>query len=114
MDRAEILAFMDLNMREMYREDARATPGGFVVEREGLVLCGSPRGTVLTNMVLIAGRVSAHGVRRALEKTFGATAMPCSVWTRAHADASLEGELHVDGFDELMSVPGMTLLAAEA
>ena len=44
MDAPELLALMDLNMQEMYREDARTTAGGFIVERDGMLLCGSPHG----------------------------------------------------------------------
>jgi hypothetical protein len=111
MDRGELLTLMDLNMQEMYREDARATPGGFVVERDGLVLCGSPRGTEFTNMVMVARAVSPSVVHAALEETFGARGMACSVWTRAHADRELEEAMTAEGFSELMSVPGMVLPA---
>jgi hypothetical protein len=34
VDRAELFARLDLNMLEMYREIARATPGGFVTSHE--------------------------------------------------------------------------------
>ncbi len=109
MDGREVLALMDLNMQEMYREDARTTTGGFVVERDGMVLCGSPHGTEFTNMAMVVRPCAAAAVRSALDETFRAAGLACSVWTRAHADRALEDELREEGFDELLTVPAMML-----
>ena len=49
-------------MQEMYREMARWTPGGFVVERGGLVMVGAPHGTVVTNMAIVAGRTDVDTI----------------------------------------------------
>ena len=105
MDLASQLALMDLNMQEMHREDARTTPGGFIVERDALVCCGSPHGTDFTNVVLVAGSVTTAQVREHLGRVFGD--LPCSVWTRAHVDSALADELQNHGFLELLSVPAM-------
>jgi len=109
MDGPEVLALMDLNMQEMYREDARTTADGFVVERDGMVLCGSPYGTEFTNMAMVVRRCAARAVRRAVEETFREAGLACSVWTRAHADGTLDDELRDEGFDELLTVPAMML-----
>ena len=109
MERGELLALMDLNMQEMYREITRATPGGWVVERSGLVMCGSPQGTVITNMAMVARRIDAGTVRGETDRAFRRAALPFSIWTRAHADAELEAALATSGFRELMSTPGMSL-----
>jgi hypothetical protein len=108
-ERSELLALMDLNWLEMCRECIRATPGGWVEERERLVCCGSPLGTFTTNMVLVAGLVSASVVRAASDRCFRARELPFSVWTRAHADAELERRLSDEGFIEVHQEPGMVL-----
>jgi hypothetical protein len=107
MDRAELLALMDLNMFEMYREIARATSGGFVVERAGLVMCGSPLGTVITNMAMVADTVGVDVVRVETDRVFRREGLPFSVWTRAHADGPLETALGRAGFLDITSTPGM-------
>ena len=114
MDRAALLALMDLNMQEMYREITRATPGGWVVERSGLVMCGSPHGTIVTNMAMITRPLDAATVRSETDRAFRRAALPFSVWTRAHADAELEAELAAVGFHEIMSTPGMALERGDA
>jgi hypothetical protein len=112
MDAAERLALIDLNMQEMYREDARVMPGGFVVERAGLVMVGSPVGTHFTNMVMPVRTVDAATVHAEATAVFGARGLPWSVWTRAHADDALEAELTARGFLELVTVPAMVLETA--
>jgi len=109
MDGAAVLALMDLNMQEMYREDTRATAGGFIVERDGMMLCGSPQGSEFTNMLVVVGRGRASAIRSALDETFRSAGLSCSVWTRAHADRALENELRREGFEYLLTVPAMML-----
>jgi GNAT superfamily N-acetyltransferase len=109
MDGTAVLALMDLSMQEMYREDARTTAGGFIVERDGMMLCGSPHGSEFTNMLVVVGRGRASAIRRALDETFRAAGLACSVWTRAHADGALENELRHGGFEQLVTVPAMVL-----
>src|SRR5438093_8947812 len=113
MERAELLTLMDLNWMEMVREIARFTPGGWVVESEGLVMCGSPRGTMVANMAIVAGRVAAATVRAQTERCFRGTGVPFSVMTRDHADAALQGELSQKGFREvdLLTTPAMAFFA---
>jgi len=108
-----MLALMDMNMREMYREDARATPGGWIVERAGLLMLGSPLGTVTTNMAIVVGRPDAATVRRETDRTFRRAGLPFSVWTRAHADAALEAALPQAGFTHIAGAPGMVLLPGD-
>jgi GNAT superfamily N-acetyltransferase len=100
---------MDRNMQEMYREMTRATPGGFVVERSGLVMVGAPLGTIVTNMVIVSGPTDVDSIRRETARVFGEAALPFSVHTRAHADAALEADLEASGFREINATPGMTL-----
>jgi GNAT superfamily N-acetyltransferase len=114
MDAAERLALMDLNMQEMYREDARFMPGGFVVERSGMVMAGSAVGTHFTNMVMPVRPIDAATVHAEAMAVFGAAGLPWSVWTRAHADETLEGQLTARGYLELVTVPAMTLDPADA
>ncbi len=98
-------------MQEMYREMARATPGGFVVERAGLVMVGAPHGTVVTNMAIVAGPTDAGTIVRETERVYGQSALPFSVHTRAHVDRELDDELAAGGFQEIASTPGMVLPA---
>jgi hypothetical protein len=109
MDGAAVLALMDLNMQEMYREDARTTAGGFIAERDGMLLCGSPHGSEFTNMLVVVRGGRASAIRSALDETFRAARLPCSVWTRAHADGALGDELRREGFECLLTVPAMML-----
>lgn len=107
MERPELLELMDRNMREMYREDARVTAGGLIVERMGLVMCATPRGTPLTNMVMVTEPQRGVAIRDAARRLFDLVGWSWSLWTRAHVDAAVEEELRAAGFRELMTVPGM-------
>jgi len=109
----ELLALMDLNMREMYREDARATPGGWIQERAGLLMVGSPLGTVTTNMAIVVGTPDAETVRRETDRTYRDAGLPFSVWTRAHADTALEAALPSVGFTHIAGAPGMAFLPGD-
>jgi hypothetical protein len=102
---------MDLNMQEMYREMARWTPGGFVVERGGLVMVGAPHGTVVTNMAIVAGRTDVERVVEETERVYGRSGLPFSVHTRAHVDVELEAALAGGGFHEIATTPGMVFHA---
>jgi len=105
--REELFELMDLNWREMCRECIRATPGGWVVERDGLLVCGSPRGSMAMNMAIVTGPVSARDVRLETDRLFRAAGLPFTVWTRAHRDAALEAALPRAGFIEIHREPGM-------
>ena len=115
MERAKLLALMDLNWMEMVREIARFTPGGWVVETEGLVMCGSPRGTIVANMAIVAGPVPAATVRAQTERCFRSTGVPFSVMTRDHADTALQVELTQKGFREveLLTTPAMAFFVGD-
>jgi hypothetical protein len=102
---------MDRNMQEMYREMARWTPGGFVVERGGLVMVGAPHGTVVTNMAIVAGRTDVDTIVHETERVYGRSGLPFSVHTRAHVDDELEVLLAIGGFHEIATTPGMILRA---
>jgi hypothetical protein len=114
MDPGVLLHRMDLNMQEMYREMARWTPGGFVVERGGLVMVGAPHGTVVTNMAMVAGPTDVDTIVRETERVYGRGGLPFSVHTRAHADVELERRLAGGGFSEITATPGMVLRARAA
>ena len=107
MEPVALLRLMDLNMQEMYREMARWAPGGFVVERGGLVMVGAPHGTVVTNMAIVAGRTDVDTVVRETERVYGRSGLPFSVHTRAHVDVELEAALGGGGFHEVAATPGM-------
>ena len=98
-------------MQEMYREMSRWTPGGFVVERGGLVMVGAPHGTVVTNMAIVAGRTDVDTVARETERVYGRSGLPFSVHTRAHVDGELEATLSAGGFHRIAATPGMVLHA---
>jgi len=114
VDRAELLTLMDLNWCEMTRAIARTTPGGWIVERCGLVMCGTPLGTMVTNMTMVAGRVDARTLREESDHVFRERSIPFSLWTRAHADGELERALPATGFSEVWKTPAMTLDPAAA
>jgi len=109
VDREQLLTLMDLNMFEMYREIARATEHGEVVEMDGLVLCASPLGTVITNMAMVSRPVDVDSVSAATTRVFRRRNLPFSVWTRAHADARLESDLARAGWTEITATPGMVI-----
>lgn len=111
MDRAELLALMDLNWMEMMREMMRATPGGFVVERGGLVMCGSPRGTIVTNCAMVAGETDTDTVRAETRRVYAG--LPFSIVTRDHADAGLQSALAAAGCAEFMNTPAMAFFAGD-
>jgi GNAT superfamily N-acetyltransferase len=111
VDRVSLLRLMDLNMQEMYREMTRWTPGGFVVERGGLVMVGAPHGTVVTNMAIVAGRTDVDTVVLETERVYGRSGLPFSVHTRAHVDGELESGLAAGGFHRIAATPGMVLHA---
>ena len=98
-------------MQEMYREMARWTPGGFVVERGGLVMVGAPHGTVVTNMAIVAGRTDVDTIVHETERVYGRSGLPFSVHTRSHVDEEPEAMLAVGGFHEIATTPGMILRA---
>jgi hypothetical protein len=113
-ERAALLALMDRNMVAMYCADTRATPGGEVTELAGLVLCSTPRGTVVSNMAIVTGPVDVPAVREATGRVFRGPGRPFSVWTRAHADACLERELRQAGFTAFHEEPAMVLAPRKA
>jgi len=98
-------------MQEMYREMARWTPGGFVVERAGLVMVGAPHGTVVTNMAIVAGRTDVGRVIEETERVYGRSNLPFSVHTRAHVDVELEAALAGGGFHQIAATPAMVFHA---
>ncbi len=106
---AEVLALTDLNMVAMYSADTRATPGGEVSQADGLVMCVTPQGTVVTNMAIVTGPVTGKVVRDATARMYHPRGVPYSVWTRAHADERLEAELTDLGFTRFHEEPGMVL-----
>jgi GNAT superfamily N-acetyltransferase len=109
VDRDRLLALMDRNMQEMYREMTRATSGGFVVERGGLVMVGAPLGTIVTNMAIVAAPTDVDTIRRETTRVYAAAGLPFSLHTRAHADTALEATLEASGFREINATPGMVL-----
>lgn len=106
---AEVLALTDLNMVAMYSADTRATPGGEVSHVDGLLMCVTPHGTVVTNMALVTGPISGESVRKATLRMYEPRDVPYSVWTREHADERLEAELADLGFTRFHEEPGMVL-----
>jgi len=107
---AALLALMDANLVATYAMDARATPGGEVVEVPGLVMCRTPKGTVATNIAIVTGPIDPHRVRELTDATYGPSESPFSVWTREHADAALDRALIRSGFHPIHREPGMVFL----
>jgi len=110
LDADELLRLMDRNMVAVYAADARATPGGEVVETDGLVLCRTPHGTVSTNMAIVTGPIDADTVRRLTDEVYGRHDAAFAVWTREHADAALDPALERRGFHQIHREPGMIFL----
>src|SRR5258705_5347578 len=98
---------MDLNMQEMYREMTRWTPGGFVVERGGLVMVGAPHGTVVTNMAIVAGRTDVARVVEETQRVFGRGGLPVSLPTPAHPDVEVQAAPAARGFHQIAATPGI-------
>jgi hypothetical protein len=107
---AELLALMDLNMVACYRADTDATPGGAVVDAPGLVMFRTPLGRISTNMAIVTGAIAAPAIRELTAEMYGPTESPFSVWTREHADGSLEPALRELGFHEIHREPGMVFV----
>jgi hypothetical protein len=114
VDRRALLALMDLNWQEMTREVVRATPGGWIVERGGLVMCGTPLGTSVTNVAMVAAATDAATVRAETDRVYRDAGLAFSVWTRAHADDVLERALPAVGLFETWATPAMALEASSA
>jgi hypothetical protein len=114
MERGRLLDLMDRNMVAMYAVDTRATPGGVVVERPGLVACRTPRGTVGSNMTIVAGPTTVEDIRALTETLYEGGTYPFSVWTRTHADAGLEAALRAAGWIEVYLEPGMAFVPGAA
>ena len=110
LDAHELLRLMDRNMVAVYAADTRATPGGEVVETDALVLCRTPHGTVSTNMAIVTGPIDADTVCRLTKEVYGPHDAAFAVWTREHADASLEPALERRGFHRIHREPGMIFL----
>ena len=106
----ELLRLMDRNMVAVYAADARATPGGEVVETDALVLYRTPHGTVSTNMAIVTGPIDADTVHRLTDQVYGRHDAAFAVWTREHADAALEPALHRRGYHQIHREPGMIFL----
>lgn len=113
MDEGRLLALIDLNWMEMVRETTRNTTGGWIVERSGLVMCGTPRGTIVTNQAIVTGPIRPAAVRAETAAVFGRAHVPFSIITRDHADADLQVDLRNAGFAELMNTPAMVLFPHE-
>jgi len=96
-------------MVAMYSADTRATPGGEVSHVDGLLMCVTPHGTVVTNMALVTGPITGESVREATARMYDPRDVPYSVWTREHADERLEAELADLGFTRFHEEPGMVL-----
>jgi ribosomal protein S18 acetylase RimI-like enzyme len=109
-DRVTLLALIDRNMVEMYREMTRTTPGGELVEMDGLTMTWTPRGHAITNMAMVTAAITPARVCDLADRVYRHAGRPFSLWTRAHADAELEAGLEAVGFRALMAVPGMVLL----
>jgi GNAT superfamily N-acetyltransferase len=110
VDRARLLALMDASMRAMYRADTEGTPGGTVVETDGVLLCTTPRGTAISNMAIVRGPVDARTVRERTAGLYERAGRPYTVWTRVHADDALEPGLRALGFRPLVDLPAMAFL----
>lgn len=108
--REALLHRMDLNMWEMFREGSRWSPGTDVLDTNDLTVIRSPRGTFFHNSVMVRGDVTLDDVLAVVRETHVARGLPYSIWTRAHADAALEGMLAANGHRAEMALPAMALL----
>lgn len=110
LERAELLARMDLNMWEMFREITRLSRGSELFETPQFWMAAAPHGTVFHNMVAIRDVVDLDALLAAVRSFYVRRGRPFSIWTRAHADAELEAALHARGFTDFLSMPAMALL----
>jgi len=94
-------------MVEMYRIATLATPGGWVEKAFGVVSCGTPRGTLTTNMAMVHDATDVGHLEAATARAFVQRRQPFSIWTREHADRSLIAALEEAGFAAFTTVPAM-------
>jgi uncharacterized protein len=109
-ERDALLRRMDLNMWEMFREIIRVGRGSELVETPQFHMAFTPTGTPFHNMVMVRDAVDAETLYGAIREFYVRRRRRFSIWTRAHADGVLEGELRARGFTEFTTMPGMVLL----
>lgn len=109
-ERDALLRAMDLNCWELYREVARTSRGGEVLDTADYSLLWNPRGTPFHNAVLVRAPIDVDALLAASARFHGARRAPFTVWVRAHADQALEAELRARGFVTFTAMPGMALL----
>jgi ketosteroid isomerase-like protein len=109
-DREELLRRMDLNMWEMFREIVRGAPDGEILDGPRFTMARSRLGTFFDNMVMVRAPVELDEVLAGVREFYVTRNLPFSIWTRAHADAALEGALEARGFTRPIQMPGMALL----
>jgi uncharacterized protein len=109
-ERDALLRRMDLNMWEMFREIIRLGRGSELLDTPQFYMAFTPTGTPFHNMVMVRDAVDADTLFGAIQEFYVRRRRRFSIWTRAHADAALEGELRARGFTEFTTMPGMVLL----
>ena len=110
-ERAALLRAMDLNMWEMFRDIVRTGRGGEILERPAVTMCASPNGTSFHNMAMVRDALDVDVLLDGVRDFYVRPGRVFSIWTRAHADADLEGALQTRGFMQLVAMPGMALLS---
>ena len=110
-ERAALLRRMDLNMWEMFRDIVRQGRGGELLEVPALTLCASPHGTSFHNMAMVRDTIDPDALLDAVREFYVGRGRVFSIWTRAHADQTLETVLQTRGFMLLVTMPAMALLA---
>jgi ketosteroid isomerase-like protein len=108
--REALLRSMDLNCWELFREVARGSRGGEVIDTADYSLLWSPRGTPFHNALLVRAPISVETALEASARFHGARRATATIWVRAHADQALEAALRARGFITFTSMPGMVLL----
>jgi len=100
---------MDLNFVEMYRRHVRHVPGGEVHETPSITAVFAPFGEAIHNPLIVHGPATAGDVLALAERCHGAQGRKHVVFTRAHADAHLDGGLEAAGYRMVWTTPAMCL-----
>ncbi len=108
--RARLLERMDLNMWEMWRENARGSRDGTVFDTRGATFVVLPSAMQFHNSVLVRDKIELDALLDAAALFYGEEGPGFSVWIRAHADLKLEHKLRERGYKTNVSLPAMALL----
>jgi len=102
---------MDLNMWEMWRENARRSHEGTVLDVKGATLISLPAGLQFHNCILLRDDVDFKDLLETAALFYGERNSRFSVWIRAHADGSCENQLLARDYGHMVTLPAMAMIS---